>query len=70
MIMKTTVEQSVSPFARLLASTFTPEEIEKLTKKPRFQTALAVTHCYAEFVRLCEIGQKHLGHRPRGFSQN
>jgi hypothetical protein len=52
-----------STYVRLLASTFTDEEIAALEKHPHFQAAIAVTTSYDEFERTCEIGRRLLARR-------
>jgi hypothetical protein len=52
-----------SAFAKLLASTFTEEELAYLEQQPHFDVAVAAIRCFSEFERVCAIGQRLLAKR-------
>jgi hypothetical protein len=54
-----------SAFAKLLASTFTEEELAYLEEQPHFHAAVATIRCFNEFERVCAIGQRLLTKRLR-----
>ena len=59
------MDKKSSAFARLLASTFTEEELSYLQQQPHFDVAIAAVHCFSEFERVCAIGQRILAKRDR-----
>jgi len=67
MKQRSTLAEKIEPrapaYVRLLASTFTEKELARLEREPHFQAAIAVTTCFDEFERTCEIGRRLLARR-------
>jgi hypothetical protein len=58
-----------STFVRLLASTFTEQELAYLEQQPHFDAAVATVRCFSEFERVCAIGQRLLAKRELSSEQ-